>query len=604
MRKTKPTKFDHVLSQIRKATNNRAGQFLGLWLASYLVLMAFFINTVLGGFRYLEVFPGELIFPSAMHAMSALIITLVIFWQPWLKVFASKLVSVMVFTLCIVGYDNNFRAVAGVIRAITPGLTDSDPEFIVSLIYLLLLLCLAISIGLASQWLSRRSQRIKPKDITMVVLVAVAYMFAVPAISMAKILPTMIKESRVQAETLGIPKSTSPSEKPDIYYIVLDRYTNNTTLRDQFKYDNSRFTNFLSENDFYINEKARSNYPYTATSMASTLNAQYHNDLLARYKDNSMQSHTLYHNLIWQSSVVKAFKAQGYKYYSLGSEYGATYKAPLADKDYKMNPVLKVFGRGKRLRGIEDVEFQRSPYRAFAQVTNAKWWPLQSTSQDHIADVREQINTLDELASSEKPGGRLIVAHMLVPHDPFVFNADGSISPDSGLDSIGQPIQQKYLQQIQFINNQIEELVTKIRSRSNGKSVVLLNSDEGPYPQLLNSTFKRPQVADQAAADAGIKDEDMRGWADSWLEMKFGILQAVHIPKASKVDLENLSSVNLFRIVLNRYAGYDLPYLPNCQFGLIHGGQHMYNYANLSKKFEPLSDKQCDKLQSLPSSMK
>jgi hypothetical protein len=116
----------------------------------------------------------------------------------------------------------------------------------------------------------------------------------------------------------------------------------------------------------------------------------------------------------------------------------------------------------------------------------------------------------------------------------------------------------------------------------------------------MNNTFKVPQVADQAAADAGIKDEDMRQWSAEWFNMKFGILQAVHIPKATKSDLANLSSVNLFRIILNRYAGYDLDYLPECTFGLTHGGQHMFNYADIAKKFVPGRDQACEKLQSTP----
>lgn len=571
-----------------------------LWLLSYLTLMSFFLSTILKNYSYIEIFPEELIFPTLMHSVTALIIALAMYWLPWPKSFVAKLCSSIVLALMIIGYDTGLQAIAGSVRAFMPGLTDSDPLPLVSLVYLLLLGVLAVCIGIGLERAEPKMKRVQTRDIELGLLALVAYLFIVPAFSVAKILPTMLREARTQApEISGQKSTTSLEEKPDIFYIVLDRYTNADVLKKQFNYDNSPFTGFLRDNGFRVNDNASANYPYTTMSVSSTLNAQYTNELVAPYKDDTVQSRALYHNLIWQSSVVKALKKDGYKYHAIGSWYGASYKAPLADRDYMFEHQLTLFNRQKRLRGIEALEFMNSPYYRFAQMPNVAWWPAKVADNDHIGDVRQQLNILDDVTTKERPGGRFIFAHILVPHDPFAFNSDGSLSAYPGSDNTGKPIKDKYVGQVEFINSQMKNLVTNIQKQSDGKAVIIFNADEGPYPQVLNDTFKKPLVSAQANPDSIVKDEDMRQWPDDWLKMKFGILQAVHIPRATEKDLSNLSSVNVFRIVLNRYAGFNLDYLPECHFGLTNGSQHGYNYADITKRFTTDSDKNCKQLQSL-----
>ncbi len=596
-----PSYYQQLIAFVSSLKRKAIFRLFVLWLASYLVLMGFFLNTILKNYAYIEIFPRELVVPTLMHVVTATIITLVIYWLPWLKSFISKLFSATVLALLMIGYDSSLQAIAGPIRAFIPGLTDTDPLPLVSLIYLILLVVLAVLIGMSLERLVKKVKRVQPRDVGLGLLVFVAYLFLVPAFSVSKILPTMIRETHTQAPEISRQTATSSAdEKPDIYYIVLDRYTNADVLSNQFNYDNSQFTDFLRDQDFYVNDNAYGNYPYTTMSVSSTLNARYTNELVAPYKNSALQSRTLYHNLIWQSSVAKALKKDGYKYYAIGSWYGASYKAPLADRDYMYDHLITLFGRNKRLRGIEAIEFMKSPYYRFTQLPNIKWWPAKIVDSDHIGDVRQQLNILDDLTTKEKPGGRFIFAHILVPHDPFVFNGDGSLSAYPGSDSTGKPIKNKYVEQVEFISSQMKELVNNIQKQSNGKAVVIFNADEGPYPQVLNDTFKKPLATTQTNTDSIVKDQDMRKWSDDYLKMKFGVLQAVHIPKATVDDLAHLSSVNVFRIILNRYAGYSLDYLPECHFGLTNGSQNEYNYADITKRFVASPDKLCEQLQSLP----
>lgn len=575
-------------------------RFCVIWLAAYLVLLGFFCKTLLEGFGYTEIFPQELIIPLLMHAITALIIAAVLFWLPWLRTFLAKLAAATFLALFMVDYDANFLAASGLIRAFTPGLTTSDPLPLVSLVYLVLLVLLSVLIGVGLDRLVRHFKRIKPRDAQLGLLVLIIFLFIVPALSVTRLLPAMIKQSRVQApEFTSKTTDQLPAEKPDIYYIVLDRYTNAQVLEQQFQHDNHEFTEFLKQHGFAVKNNAYANYPYTAISVSSTLNAQYTKDLVAPFKNDRIQSRTLYNNLIWQSSVVKALKQQGYRYHVVGAWYGTTYEAPLADVNHVFQHKVNLFGATKRLNGIEGVEFTKSPYIRLSQTT-AAWSPVKYTFNDHVSIVREQLKTLDQLSANEEPGGRFIFAHILVPHEPYSFNADGSLSTVPETDSLGKPIKEKYVAQVEFINSQVKELVANIRAQSRGEAVIILSADEGPYPQYHNSTFKQPLPAKQAITDTIFRQEDMRDWSDDWLKMKFGILQAVHMPRATEADLAALSSVNIFRIVLNRYAGHDLEYLPDCHFGVINGSQNEFNYADLTAKITGKPDSACQQFESLP----
>lgn len=532
-----------------------------------------------------------------MHATTALIVALLFFRLKWLASLSSKLVAAGMLALLLNDYANNLRSASGFLRAFTPGLTSQDPEQFVSLVYLLVLVVLSITAGVLCQFLLKKFKHVHSRDVSLGVAMLAAYMILTPAVPLLSMLPAIIQESRVQAPTFPPPKTTASPDKPDIYYIVLDRYTNNKVLKEQLNYDNTPFTNFLQDNGFVVNQSATANYPYTAMSVSSTMAAAYTNDLVAPYRQQDVQSHTLYHNIVWQSPVIKAVKAAGYNYYNIGSTYGTSYKAPLAERDYGGEYELSVFGAQLKLQGVEAVAFSQSPYYSFAQ--NAPNGALlKATDLNDVDRINRQLNILEQ-TSREKPGGRFIFAHMLIPHDPYFFNADGSLAANPEANSVGKPIKQKYIEQVQYVNNQMQSIISSIKKHSGGKAIIVMNADEGPYPHDLNSTARTSAFQTPGLSGKTVQINNMLDWPDAWLQMKFGILQAVHMPDANSEDLQHLSSVNVFRIVLNRYFGYSLPYLPQCHFGLTKGNRHEYIYADITNRLENNASPDCRALQSL-----
>lgn len=382
----------------------------------------------------------------------------------------------------------------------------------------------------------------------------------------------------------------SAGARPDIYYIVLDRYANSNVLKSQFNFDNSDFTNFLEINGFLVNPDAYSNYPYTAMSMASTLNISYNTDLVSKFASVSAQTTDAYHQAIRYASVIRQLKSLGYTYYHLGTWYEATNKAPLADYTYQDDGQLTLFNHTYTLNQFSKREFMRSYIWKFIQrgFKVGGYQVYAYRGQEQLGDILSKINLLKNMADGPA-GGRFIFAHILVPHDPFYFKADGSFSPDTGIDDKGKPVKQKYTDQVQFINSQMKDIINRIEQNSQNQAVIILQSDEGPYSKHFDGKY-----IDSSAVNNQLAVGDMRRWTASNLKMKYGILAAYQVPKAGEVDLAaGADAVNIFRLVFNTYFGGNLPYLPACYYAFPDGRFEPYVYTEIGERLTGQANPAC-----------
>lgn len=576
-----------------------------LWLAPFLVLESFYFTEVLKPNNYLEFFPKELWFPTALHIITAVLVALVIYFLPRPRNMAAKLLAALIFGLFLVQYDSRLQLFESVARVFTPILPSAGADMLViSSLLLVLLMALSLGLGLLAEKFLARLRKRRPElttgNIMAGLFVLLGVMFMSQVTQLVKILPPMFREVATVAPLLPKPEGglKQPEHgKPDIYYLVFDRYASGEVLREQFSFSNDAFTNGLRSQGFYVDDNAYSNYPYTTMSVASTLNGIYTNDIVEPFKDEEIQSRTLFHNLIGQASVIKALKEAGYTYHHIGSVYGATSRAPLSDQAATYGSTITVFDKQKNMFGLEQSQFRQSPYYRLAGAGSVPWWPINIKENDPVGVIRNQLEALNNLAVTTSPeGGRFVFAHILSPHDPYLFNADGSIaiSQDAGISD--KLVKDKYLGQLQFMNTQINSLVQSILERSQGKAIILINSDEGPYPDSMNNTVIRTPELSAFFNSGGFKG-DMRRWPDEMLKMKYSILQAVHIPAAEPDDYLNMSSVNMFRVVLNRYLGYELPYLPECHIGLNQGNDMEYRQIDLTAKLTGQPEAACRQYQ-------
>jgi hypothetical protein len=571
-------------------------RLLFFWALAWLTLEAFFLSEVLKDNNYLEFYPNRIVFPLLLHTLTSFFIALVVWLLPRPRTTGTKSITVIFLALCTVNYDTRLMSVVGIFRALLPILPQPDNDIpIISLLFILMLLGIAVLIGIFVDKLLIKHKNITSKNIAEALAVLVGFLFLGQAIPVIRIFAQTLPESshRPAAELQQVSKMhpvTSPN-KPDIYYIVMEDYENNSVLKDQFGANNNKFMDWLRSQNFDVNESALSQYPFTASSVASAMNMSYHNDDLKKFKNNNTQSATLFFNMTRQAEVVKLLKQQGYTYNFLGNPYGAFDSAPLADNVYtSVDHTVKVFGLAKNLRGIDVNDYLQSPYYRFSNVP-LKWWPIKMNQTDPVGFIHDQLTSLDDLANAKQQGGRFVFADILAPHVPSYLNADCSISMNPGIDNGGKPIKQKYFDEMQCMNTQIKKIISDINKNSSGQAVVLLVSDEGQYPVNINQTLLQP--ATPTAVNDDIFDGSMLGWSRKDLQMKYGILQAVHIPGANNGDLQQMSPVNMFRVVLNRYFNYKYNYLPNCQFAVTDGRRDWYKYFDATKKVTGSENSSC-----------
>ena len=128
--------------------------------------------------------------------------------------------------------------------------------------------------------------------------------------------------------------------------------------------------------------------------------------------------------------------------------------------------------------------------------------------------------------------------HYMISHEPFLFNADGTLHP---LASFTKP--DAYISSIEFTNTVVNGIVNEIRSGFNGKDyVIVVQSDHG---------FKFDEK------DPFFESESCE------------IFYAVYASdKTIAACTDDISSVNGCRLIFNKYFNSGFLLLPSCSYTL------------------------------------
>lgn len=333
---------------------------------------------------------------------------------------------------------------------------------------------------------------------------------------------------------------------PDIYYIILDEYANSSTLLKMHGFDNTPFLNALRQRGFFVAENSRANYPATFLSLASSLNMNYLDFLSGHDIDFSVPYHLIDYNRV--SGILRN---AGYQIVYLPSIYQVTSDVENADIIYKIE-------REVPLLGLEYSNFD------LALLDSTLLGALIDSSGDFdiLDDYRETtyyaINHL--LSASKIEGPTFTFAHLTVPHRPYVFTAEDAPAPADGMMVDGRIVAEgtyapytnesdipAYLDQINFINRAIVDVVDGIHANSTVPPIIIIQSDHGHRMQ------KEPGVEDWGPAEI--------------YENVFPILNAYYLPEYNGVPIpSDITPVNTFRLIFDTYFG--------TSFGLIEERQY------------------------------
>jgi hypothetical protein len=344
---------------------------------------------------------------------------------------------------------------------------------------------------------------------------------------------------------------------PDVYYIVMDRYGSAETLRERFGFDNTPFLTELERRGFYVADRSLANYPKTSHSLAASLNLGYLGFLTETAGRGSDDWNPVY-GLLQDFRAARALQAAGYTYVHIGSRWDPTRADPAAD----VNEVSS---------GMS--EFSQVLYGSTLLSPLARHTGVLAESLDPRERERRRILFQFErlAAARSSPGPTLVFAHLLLPHEPYLFEADGD--PVSEAEDAERGLGRKFIDQVRYANRRLLELLDHLLSGPPGdRPVILLQADEGPHPQGY--------LADEVHYDWTRASTDA-------LREKLGILNAYYLPGvtdaggAHRVLYPEISPVNSFRVVFNEYFGAGLVLLPDRSYVFVDE-EHLYDFVEVT----------------------
>lgn len=313
-----------------------------------------------------------------------------------------------------------------------------------------------------------------------------------------------------------------PGPRPDIYFIVLDKFARSDVLRDLYGHDNAWFTNALRARGFHVVPDSRSNYSLTFLSLASALNMRYLDGEVESMRSTLVRRDP-FNELIRQSAVQTFLRRRGYLLVHFASGWGVTDDNPGADIRLGL-PILQE---------LWSILFSQTLWGSlFPHGVDSGWRRL-------------IFHNLDELGRiAARPGPKFVFAHFVCPHEPYVFFPDGS---DPRKEFGKKEYQQgwnrhrRYLDNLEFISRRILIAIDRIRSESETPPVILLVSDHGSDALRLREDHPSARARE-----------------------RLGNLIALSLPGPTPARVpRTFTLVNVFRLVFDRYFGTSRGMLPN-----------------------------------------
>jgi hypothetical protein len=334
---------------------------------------------------------------------------------------------------------------------------------------------------------------------------------------------------------------------PDVYYIILDSYTREDVLREEFNYQDP-LPDKLRSKGFVLPPCTQANYSRTALSMSATLNMGYLEDFAGDLDRNAPElDYGRLTEAIRHSRVRQYFQSLGYQFVTFENEFTWV---NIKDSDVFIRPPRQtnwareifeetefnqMLNQTTLLRFLDEaqavspvakqlVEFLDEQQAQFKKLIFQEEMEYFRRNYDRAIYEFSQLETV-----SKMPGKKFVYLHIMLPHYPFVFGPDGKFTiVKDGTDPAG------YLNQVKYLNARVPEIVDTILKNSATPPVIILQGDHGWR-----------------------KDHDP----------SLRVLNAYYLPDNGGQKLyKSITPVNTFRLIFNTYFGGNFEMQPDKSF--------------------------------------
>lgn len=435
-----------------------------------------------------------------------------------------------------------------------------SPSFIITTIILLGVFCILLVI---CPWLIWRFVKSDLAMLTTLLNVMAIVMLIFPLFQIITYLvnsPDTINSLNDNDVSLAR-KGEDATELPDIYYIIVDGYGRSDVLQEIYGHDNSEFLNKLTERGFYVADQSASNYMQTYLSLSSSLNFSYL-DELAKTLGNNLDRRDPLNQLIQKNQVRQILEEVGYETVIYDSDW------PIIESYSGVATTSSMQNYTKNISGLGFNSFESLLWR---NTILDYFTPNNLSFNDHRNLIIKNFEGVQAASSLEGP--QFVIGHVIAPHPPFVFNANGQhIQPDYSEYSINdgnafagdrKEYISGYAGQLSHINYLLLETVDNILANSEQPPIIIIQGDHGPGSTLDFEVLENNHC----------------------FKERLAILNAYYFPDGVYDDLyESISPVNTFRIVLNNIAGTDLDLVQDKSYFSLWNTP--YNFVDVTNKID------------------
>lgn len=348
-------------------------------------------------------------------------------------------------------------------------------------------------------------------------------------------------------------RPVAQGEAPDIYYIILDAYTRSDVMLQRHGFNNHEFLHHLEDKGFYIADGSHANHNWTSLSLASSLNMAYAQDLGLKLVPNSYPSVLV--EPIQHSRLRVELERLGYRTVGFRSGYLPT---ELEDADLFIGPGVEVAsdrGGGVRFNRYEHLLLHSSAGLILLDWAGGRiydWVGFRSAYPFEVMRriILYQYESIPRVV--DEPGPKFVFMHVVAPHGPFLFDAEGNPVVQSGVFTLqSQSLPEEspsksvlYREQAIYITARTQEAIDVILEQSEEPPIIIIQADHG---WSVGGGWNSPT--------------GFRLWE------RTAILNAYHLPGQCADRLyPTITPVNTFRLILSCYFDLDYPLLEDQVF--------------------------------------
>jgi hypothetical protein len=349
--------------------------------------------------------------------------------------------------------------------------------------------------------------------------------------------------------------SAAGEQTPNIYYIVLDGYSRADVMREIYDLDITPFMEELRSLGFVLPDCAQSNYGLTPFSMFSALNMEYLDALGPDFPLGSSANEVdtiPMHEYLRDSQARRFLAGRGYQMVTFETGY---WWLDIEDADFFIvgndNPMIK-YSRAYEVSNFETIFLRTTALRLVSEIAlnrDASRGPrIRSHNQSRYEITTFAMQQLEEVPRI--PGKKFVYFHLMAPHEPFVFDAQGNFV-DYDRRSGVMPA---YPDEVTFLNRRVLEIIRGILAAEETPPIIILQSDHGWDPRY-----------------------------------RMRILNALYLPgvEAARIAPEH-TPVNTFRLIFNHYFGASYPLLENRSYFSIDGEFPEYGIESFPYRLTPV----------------